>query len=173
MNKRTAAASSLTLVVLFGGGFVAWDVAHPPKTITIESSYAFDVTNPEYLAGNADIIAVVTVLDNGAPFVRPEGVWTDYAVKIDQTLKGEIPATATVRQAGGVDGEETFVIEDQPLLRQGKAYVLVLSREPDRPELTLSAAPLSARPLPPEQARRDAVLTAWRTAILRQKVPPI
>lgn len=171
MNKRTT-LSAFALAGILGAGAVAWDVAHPPQTRTIRSSYTIDVSDPEVLVGSAGELVVATVLDDGSTQSVDGAVYTDYGVEIDQVLKGDLDGTVTVRQLGGSDGETTFVLEDQPALKQGKTYVLVLNREPDRPQLTVVGGPLSARPLPPEHARREAVLRAWQTAVSNQKLAP-
>lgn len=150
---------------------MAWDAAHPPQTHTIRPSYAFDVTSPELLAGYSDAIALVTVEDGGEPVTVGKDVYTDYRVTVQRALKGDLSGTVEVRQTGGKDGEDVFVLEDQPLLVQGQSYVLVLGVEPDRDELTIVAGPISARPLPSGQARRNEVLQAWRNAVGRQQQP--
>lgn len=170
MNKRLAYFAGAILAAS-AIGYVAWDVSDPPETQTISGSYAFDVNNPELLAGYSDALAVVTVLDEGTATKVDEAVYTDFTVQLEQALKGELPAKLTVRQTGGKDGEDTFVLEDQPLLNQGQSYVVALSQEPGRSQFTLVAGPLSAKPLPSETAKRDEVLNAWATAIEQQKQP--
>lgn len=171
MTTRAAIATLAAVGLLGAGGVVAWDAAHPPQTRTIRPSYAFDVTDPELLAGYSDVVALVTVTDGGESVTVGEEVYTDYRVTIQQALKGDVSGVVEVRQTGGKNGEDTFVLEDQPLLVQGQSYVLVLGAEPDRTEMTVVAGPISAKPLPPGQTKRNNVLQAWRSAVARQRNP--
>lgn len=171
MRTRATIATLVTVGLLGAGGVVAWDAAHPPQTHTIRPSYAFDVTSPELLAGYSDAVALVTVEDGGESVTVGEDVYTDYRVTVQQALKGDLSGSVEVRQTGGKNGEDMFVLEDQPLLVQGQSYVLVLGAEPDRAELTVVAGPISAKPLPPGQVKRNEVLQAWRNAVARQKNP--
>lgn len=168
---RTTLVVLATAVVLGGGGATLWDVTHPPQTRTISPSYAFDVTNPELLAGFSKSVAVVTIEDAGTPVKLDQQIYTDYRATVQQALKGSLTGAIEVRQTGGQDGEDTYVLEDQPLLRKGEQYVLVLGQNAGEAEFTIVAGPLSARPLPPGQVRRDEVLGAWRSAVAKQKNP--
>lgn len=140
------------------------------ETYVISASYAFDVTDPEQLAGYADEIFIGRVMGPGRSVERDGEAYTDYPILVQERLKGRAVGTVTVRQTGGTVEGDTFVLEDQPLLREGGEYLLVVTRESDRPQLTLVAGPESAQPVRGPTHRAE-VVGAWKRAVQNQRVP--
>lgn len=149
----------------------------PPRTYVIQVGYVFDVSDPELVAGYADVLAVVTVEDTGHPSPIDVDHYTDYRVSVHEVLKGDVlEPEVTVRQHGARDagwaGEDTYVLDEQPLLQAGQEYVLALTEEAG-PAWMVLGGPLSARPLPGDEAERAEVLASWRRAIEHQRMPDV
>jgi len=113
LRRAVQIALGVAAAALLGG--LAVDVANPPKTNTINASYAFDVTGPNQVAGFADYVFVGRVLDGGSTLEWQEGIYTDFRISVlPAPIKGRVPAEVVVRQLGGTLGEDTWVLEDQP-----------------------------------------------------------
>ncbi len=83
-------------------------------------------------------------------------------------MKGNPGTVVTVRQMGGTVGEDTWTLEDYPMLEVGQRYLLTASNKPDAAALTLPAGPLSVQPVS-SAADAQAKAAAWRTAIEHQR----
>lgn len=152
-------------------GVVAVDAANPPQTFTIEASYAFDVTDPEQLAGFADYVFIGRVVGKAGAVEVDERVFTDFQVDVDgPQLKGRLPNDVVVRQIGGTVGEDTWVLEDQPLLVPGRSYLLVAGDEPGQEAVGLGAGPLNVREVR-TAADHEAAVKDWTQAVRDQRVP--
>jgi len=151
-------------------GVIVSSLGNRGETYIISASYAFDVSDPEQLAGYANDIFIGRVVGPGKSVELGGEVYTDYRVVVQERLKGRVVDTVTVRQTGGTAEGDTWVLEDQPLLRPGGEYLLVVTREPDRPQLTLVAGPESARAVR-DSADRTETREAWKRAIQNQRPP--
>lgn len=104
-----------------------------PRPTPINASYAFDVTDPNQVAGFADYVFVGRVLDDGSTVEWQEGIYTEFRISVlSSPFKGQLPAEVVVRQLGGTLGEDTWVLEGQPTLVRGQTYVLAGGDEPVR-----------------------------------------
>lgn len=168
---RRLLTAVIALAALAAVGVLAVDAANPPQTYTIEASYAFDVSDPAQLAGFADQVFIGRVVDGGTAVEVDEQVFTDFRVRVDGApMKGQLPEQVTVRQIGGTSGEDTWTLQDQPLLVPGKSYLLVTGNEPGQQQLGLVSGPISAQRLG-DDADRQAAIDDWTRAVRDQRVP--
>lgn len=173
MKPKTALIAGCALLAV-ATAWLTVDYLDAPETHVIEASYAFDVTDPELVAGYVDALALVTVNSDGERASTDVGMWTDYEVSVQEVLKGDLSQnTTTVRQHGGHDGEDVIVTEGQPLLESGGHYVLALTRSSSDGPWTVIGGPLSAKKLPAQASERAQVVTAWRTAVAHQRKPAV
>lgn len=115
-----------------GGGY--HDHGVPPGHAVGEMSYAFDVTDERQLVGDADNVFIGRVLEKvgeeGAPVSGPGGVvfpQTQFAVQVQENIKGDLAGVVTVTQAGGRarEGGDVVLFEGDPLLEHGQEVLLV------------------------------------------------
>jgi hypothetical protein len=138
-----------------------------PRTIYIESSYGFDVSDKRQLAGYSEDVFLGRVVEA----VGSEDSHTQYSVEVLEPIKGRLEGTVTVSQLGYVDGVETHEAEDQPLLVPGQQYVLVTNPDIDREGWhTLIAGPASAATT--NETNRGEVVSEYRRAVRNQFYPP-
>lgn len=164
--SRTSALTLSAVILGLGavGGAILFEHTGQPRHHEIQSSYVFDVEDPELIAGYADAIVVGEVVsgkthdDQGSPT-------TLFQIKVVEVLKGNASGTIPVRQSGGTIGVDTWEDADQPLLKVGSTYVLAISWEQWR-EWTLIGGPVAATKLD-----RDGVVDSWRGHVSKQRDP--
>lgn len=100
-----------------------------PIEQVVEANYAFDIDNWEQSLDFADEVVVVKVDrlinsfegNTGFPYTNFEAT---VHMSLDRTLvKG---TRVTLRQEGGLIGDELFIIEGEALLKPNRAYVLAV-----------------------------------------------
>lgn len=185
MNKRNQAScvSSIALV----SGFLAVSLAgcaqsgperpEVPKessqTVSAEAMFAFDIDDQRKVAGGADSVFVGTVLDQPSAISRMEPFpETQFTVHVNSVLKGDISGDVTVSQQGGFDaGTNTLLLmEDDPLLEVGSAYVLSTNLDPASGwhNVTILAGHV---PVPVDSAERMENAPAARGAVIDEPGP--
>jgi hypothetical protein len=88
-----------------------------------------------------------------------------------EPIKGRLEGTVTVSQLGYVDGSETHVTEDQPLLIPGQEYILATNPDVAHDGWhTLIAGPTAAATT--NEANRGEVVAEYRRAVRNQVYPP-
>ncbi|MDQ3716732.1 MAG: hypothetical protein M3381_12075 [Actinomycetota bacterium] len=136
-------------------------------TYTIQSGYAFDATNPYYIAGYADDVVIATVVD---VVETQEGQsQTLYAVQVEQSLKGEARGQVVVGQSGYADGSDRHILDDQPMLQEGHTYLLAITIENSQ-EHTVLAGPEAVVDL--NSIDRDSLIRRWTDVVANQQYPP-
>lgn len=119
------------------GAKPAADAPMPTAALTpvrFSASWAMSYDSVGSIAEAADVIVVGTVtgVDGVTEDRRQAGavdaslVFTDFRIRVDETLKGSTAGTLLVHQTGGISGDTIVEIEDDPLLQAGEQYVLFL-----------------------------------------------
>ena len=95
------------------------------RTQAVEMDSAFDVTDPQQLAGWADAVFVGTVIEQvGTKAVGPFPE-TQFSVEVLQTLKGDVAGQILVNQQGGYGTDGTlYLLDDDPLIEPGATYLM-------------------------------------------------
>ncbi len=152
--------AAVTLAVVLSG-------SGPGTTYTIQSSYAFDPTNPYYIAGYADNVVIGTVVD---VVDTQEGQHqTLYAVQVEQSLKGDARGQVVVGQLGYMDGSDRHILNDQPMLQEGHTYLLAITIE-NAQEHTLLGGPEAVIDL--NSIDRETLVRRWTQIVANQQYPP-
>ncbi|MGE0788697.1 MAG: hypothetical protein AB7S26_23700 [Sandaracinaceae bacterium] len=82
----------------------------------------------EQLVAESDLVAVVTCTDERASYDDRQRIVTDYALAVEEVLKGAATSRATMRRLGGEIGDIGMRIEGEPGLVPGQRYVVFLRR---------------------------------------------
>lgn len=124
---------------LFGG---VW--APKSSMVPIHASWGFDLANETEVASYAQMVLVGMVTED-LGVVEDQTV---FEVAVVTWLKGKTPERIRVSQTGFVDSRLIYELEDQPLMKVGGQYLLLLNAPPDvnSDVLTVMAGPLSAQP---------------------------
>lgn len=82
------------------------------------------------LVQQADIVALVTCVDQHALRDDRSRIVTDYALRVDEVMKGSatVGSQITMRRLGGVIGDLGMRVEGEPHLVAGRRYVVFLRR---------------------------------------------
>lgn len=122
---RPATRAAIALVGLVGLVACSSGAAAPQQTRTSELSFAFPVQDQPTLAGFSDAVFVAEVQKKVGQKPLTEGVPAgQFRVRVIETLKGEVPATVTVTQEGGVeDSGDMLLVEGDPILQEGDTYL--------------------------------------------------
>ncbi|MEU7613903.1 hypothetical protein [Micromonospora sp. NPDC049204] len=81
-------AAGAVAVMVAGGGWLALDSLRAGETHSVDSSYAFDVSDKAKVAGFADYVIVGTIKGVADVQDRDGPPYTVFDVTVDQTLKG-------------------------------------------------------------------------------------
>lgn len=129
------------------------DVATPRPTngtvVTIDQGTTYDADDLRTVMANTDTVfvgKVLTVTDRDE-----DAAWTSYAVDVVETIAGQPPARAQIRQHGYVDRQGTVhIVEDQALIEVGQTYVFATNEEASLDVYTVAPGPWASRPTEPE-----------------------
>ena len=123
----------VAVIVLALSAAVYWAWPTTMEHRSIESSYAYDVTNLKLLSGQADAIVIANVV--GVSRTSEEAGTTSFTIDVTDSIKGTLSGRQTVDQLGFVEktGKTHTTVEDpdQPLLKVGSTALLTLGQEPD------------------------------------------
>ncbi len=165
-QNAIAGAAVLGIAAAVAFGFSGGS-ADEGNTYTIQSSYAFDATNPYYIAGYADNVVIATVVD---VVETQEGQsQTLYAVQVEQSLKGGARGQVVVGQLGYVDGSDRHILDDQPMLQEGHTCLPAITIENSQ-EHTVLAGPEAVVDL--NSIDRDSLIRRWTDVVANQQYPP-
>lgn len=133
------------------------------QTVTLEGSYAFDVTDLNVVMENTSHVFVGRVTDFKS-IDESTGI-TQYIVDPLETVKGsELVSEITVGQLGYIDEDGTsHVSEGQPLLSIGRTYLLATNSDGEGSTFTISAGPFGARELS-NADQRDQLVSQYAEA---------
>ena len=151
--NRVRLAAAAAVIAIAAVGFVPQiiDGSGPRpmngEVVFIEGSYAFEVTNLKVLMDHTSDVFVARVLS--VEDTDDDLGMTYYRVAIEEVAVGsQATGEVMVRQIGYVDGSGTVHrLDDQPLLEVDDTYLLATSYDADRSAFTVSAGPISVRPL--------------------------
>ena len=110
---------ALLLQTAFLSRFIQHDHGISPKT-AISADFWYDVSDPSLVAGDSFYVVVGQVVRK----VRVDGDRTVFEVSVTKQLKGSTPGSVLVSQLGKVEGENTWELEDFPLMQEGHQYVM-------------------------------------------------
>lgn len=160
-KRMSAVVIGVVALALSAAVYSAWPTTMEHRSI--ESSYAYDVTNLKLLSGQADAIVIANVV--GVSETDEEAGTTSFTIDVTDSIKGNLGGRQTVEQLGFVEttGKTHTTVEDpdQPLLQVGSTALLTLGQEPDS-RLIVIGGPRSVVVLDDNQ--RNAVRVERATA---------
>ena len=168
--SRTAlgvvAVAAVAALALAASGGSAPDEGPHKHVRTIETSYAFDLTNLRELTGYADNVFVGRVVARaGSTQLRTQSV-----VEVVETLEGDLSGRVVVDQLGYETAREIHVAEGQSLLRPGATYLIVSNDAIDGSGWqTLMGGPASLVRV--DASNRAGVERTYRRALARATWP--
>jgi hypothetical protein len=124
----TLAAPALAAMIALGIAGPGLLSDHPPKDPviqTIQTSYAFDVTDTKRLVGWADHVFIGKVVEMSGTSDEYGMLETQFKVEVAENIKGDLQGEVTVNQQGGYEGKNLILVENDQLLEKGKSYLFV------------------------------------------------
>lgn len=117
-----AAAVALSIA---GPGLLSNKSTENPVIKTVEYNNTFDVSDPNRLVGWADSVFIGKVVEQSGTKSLAGLPETQFKVEVMDTIKGDIKGTVIVNQQGGYEGNELILVENDPLLENGKSYLFI------------------------------------------------
>ena len=117
-----AIAASLALGI-FLPNFITNNPPENPVINTISADFVIDTSDPRQVVGFSDNVflgKVIKQVGTKSLSVYPE---TQFEVEVMDNIKGELKGTVKVNQAGGFEGDELFLMEDDKQLIEGNTYL--------------------------------------------------
>lgn len=124
MKRRGVLATLLLMVVVACSN----PANEQPREVTLHPSWAEGYPTIAQMSKNAGAIARVTIQSVNGTEGADGAVYTNFNAKVDQWVATSTttPDTISIRQLGGVAGNTTFVVDDDPLLKVGDQQLLFL-----------------------------------------------
>lgn len=119
-----AIAATVALSIA-GPGLLSNHTPENPVIKTVEYSSTFDVSDPNRLVGWADSVFVGKVVEQFGTKSLGGLPETQFKVEVMDTIKGDVKGTVIVNQQGGYEGKELVLVENDPLLENGKSYLFI------------------------------------------------
>ena len=135
----------------------------------IRADFAYDVSDPALVAGDATVVAVVSI----ESVVRLDGDRTVFRARALDLLEGWAPEQVLISQLGYDDGHARHELEGFPLMRVGHSYVVAMvapsKAEPADALLVLSA--VGDGNVVPVDGVDDERADPYRAAVANQRNP--
>jgi hypothetical protein len=115
-------AASLALGI-FAPNYFTNNPPENPVIRTISTDYVVDTSNPKAVVGFSDNVflgKVIKQVGTKSLSAYPE---TQFEVEVIDNIKGELKGIVKVNQAGGYEGENLFLMENDKLLIEGQTYL--------------------------------------------------
>jgi hypothetical protein len=144
---------------------------HPPENPviqTVQTSYAFDVTDPQRLVGWADNVFVGKVVKMSGTSDERGMVETQFKVKVAENIKGELQGEVTVNQQGGYEGKNLILVDNDKLLKEGESYLFVSRKNEEQNWHT--AVPVYGDILIESEAHKEEILNKYKKAY-QEEIP--
>ncbi|MBT2662634.1 hypothetical protein [Bacillus sp. ISL-45] len=122
------AAPGLAAIIalgIAGPGLLSDQPPENPVIQTVQTSHAFDVTDPQRLVGWADNVFVGKVTKMSGTSEERGMLETQFKVEVAETIKGELQGEVTVSQQGGYEGKNLILVENDQLLKEGESYLFI------------------------------------------------
>ncbi|MFT9596959.1 hypothetical protein [Mesobacillus sp.] len=122
------AAPSLAAIIalgIAGPGLLPNQPPENPVIQTVQTSHAFDVTDPQRLVGWADNVFVGKVVNMSGTSDEYGMLETQFKVEVAENIKGELQGEVTVNQQGGYEGKNLILVENDQLLKEGESYLFI------------------------------------------------
>jgi hypothetical protein len=165
------AAPGLAAIISLGVAGPGLLSNHPPENPviqTVQTSHAFDVTDPQRLVGWADNVFVGKVVKMSGTSDERGMVETQFKVEVAENIKGELQGEVTVNQQGGYEGKNLILVENDKLLKEGESYLFVSRKNEEQNWHT--AVPVYGDILIESEAHKEEILNKYKKAY-QEEIP--
>jgi hypothetical protein len=184
-KKRPRRFVAALIVAAFASGFAGSATApaspwHMGDSCVIEAEFLPAVSDMRFIAGNSDDIFVGKVIGQSGTRVKRTGPQTQFNVKVLETLKGDVTGQMVVNQDGGVKDGSLCLVNKDPLLSVGAAYLFSTTHGPGTTWYPIIAPGYGDIKLSPEEEKNvtagppspePQVVVKMRSAIKHQMEP--
>lgn len=171
-NKKkwfTFAAPGLAAIIalgIAGPGLLSNQPPENPIIKTVQTSHAFDVTDPKRLVGWADNVFVGRVVKLSGKSDERGMLETQFKVEVAENIKGELHGDITVNQQGGYEGETLILVENDQLLKEGESYLFISRQNEEKEWHTI--VPVYGDILINSEAHKEELLTKYEKAYQKE-----
>lgn len=165
------AAPGLAAIIALGIAGPGLLSNHPPENPviqTVQTSYAFDVTDPKRLVGWADNVFIGKVEGQSGTYDEDGMVETQFQVKVSENIKGELHGGITVNQQGGYEGKYLILVENDQLLKEGESYLFISRKNEEKDWHTV--VPVYGDILINNEAHKEELLNKYNHAY-QEEIP--
>ncbi|MBT2641358.1 hypothetical protein J7I80_03825 [Bacillus sp. ISL-41] len=135
---------------------------------TVQTSHAFDVTDPQRLVGWADNVFIGKVIKMSGTSEERGMLETQFKVEVAESIKGELQGEVTVNQQGGYDGKKLILVENDQLLKEGESYLFISRKNEEHDFHTV--VPVYGDILINSEAHKEELLTKYEKAY-QEEIP--
>ncbi|MBT2638226.1 hypothetical protein [Bacillus sp. ISL-39] len=163
------AAPGLAAIIalgIAGPGLLSDQPPENPVIQTVQTSHAFDVTDPQRLVGWADNVFVGKVTKMSGTSEERGMLETQFKVEVAETIKGELQGEVTVSQQGGYEGKNLILVENDQLLKEGESYLFISRKNEEHDWHTV--VPVYGDILINGEAHQEELITKYEKAYQEQ-----
>lgn len=161
------ASSIVVTMIVVITSLTAYQQWGPERRHELATSWAFDLSDPELVAGYADAVVIGHVAANEG-FTTRQLPSTTYRVEVVAVAKGAPEKSIQVDQYGGKSGRDVYVVEGQAPLEVGAMYVLAVTGTDTEPR-TVIAGPASVTRIDPSNVGQQ--LATWKAHAAKNRYP--
>jgi len=172
-NKKwlVFAAPGLAAIIalgIAGPGLLSNQPPENPVIRTVQTSHAFDVTDPQRLVGWADNVFIGKVIKMSGTSEERGMLETQFKVEVAESIKGELQGEVTVNQQGGYEGKKLILVENDQLLKEGESYLFISRKNEEHDFHTV--VPVYGDILINSEAHKEELLTKYEMAY-QEEIP--
>jgi hypothetical protein len=172
-NKKwlVFAAPGLAAIIalgIAGPGLLSNQPPENPVIQTVQTSHAFDVTDPQRLVGWADNVFIGKVIKMSGTSEERGMLETQFKVEVAESIKGELQGEVTVNQQGGYEGKKLILVENDKLLKEGESYLFISRKNEEHDFHTV--VPVYGDILINSEAHKEELLTKYEMAY-QEEIP--
>jgi hypothetical protein len=165
------AAPGLAAIIALGVAGPGLLSNHPPENPviqTVQTSHAFDVTDPQRLVGWADNVFVGKVVKMSGTSDEYGMLETQFKVEVAENIKGELQGEVTVNQQGGYEGKNLILVENDKLLKEGESYLFVSRKNQEQNWHTV--VPVYGDIMIESEAHKEVLINKYKKAY-QEEIP--
>jgi hypothetical protein len=172
-NKKLLAFAAPGLAAIIalgiaGPGLLSNQPPENPVIQTVQTSHAFDVTDPQRLVGWADNVFIGKVIKMSGTSEERGMLETQFKVEVAESIKGELQGEVTVNQQGGYEGKKLILVENDQMLKEGESYLFISRKNEEHDFHTV--VPVYGDILINSEAHKEELLTKYEKAY-QEEIP--
>jgi hypothetical protein len=151
-----------------GPGLLSNQPPENPVIQTVQTSHAFDVSDPKRLVGWADNVFIGKVVGHSGTYDEDGMLETQFQVQVSENIKGELYGGITVNQQGGYEGKTLILVENDQLLKEGESYLFISRKNAEKDWHTV--VPVFGDILIKNEAHKEELLKKYNQAY-QEEIP--